>query len=889
VLAPPFIARGRVTDADDAPLRRVRITVQSDQSPVPAFTDEQGRFEMIVPASSGGLRFTKVGYLASTIGRREAQSSSLSVRLVKGAAINGTVLDQTGAAAVGVQVRVRRASGGGGGGGQYQTDTDDLGEFRVGNLPAGRYTVTVGADGNGTRELLELVTSSLRPNGNRGQGTPPEVGEITRLLEQLTGRQGGAAPGAGGDNGARGARGDGGRGGRGRGRGEPPASPNGPTVDVVAGQEAPLVINYEAPASAALPEITSLLNQAQRAAQPPQLAWAALLRGRVVSHEGAPLRGVSVQVLPALQPQGTGNAGTRRLAVTDANGRFEISGLASGGYRVRATRSGIVPVEYGQTRADQPGRIVEVGPNQRVQGIDVILPKGSTLNGTLTDTEGDPVEGANVQAWEARFVDGRTTLTPVPGVRPRRTDDRGRYRLYGLLPGRYYVTVLDGGRNGRGGGRGGRGGGEDEGVARVFHPGTSSIAAAVPVTAEIGQDTTGVDILFNPDRTGRVDGRAVRSNGEPAQGRAVIAVSQRSGLPMLPLQTAGLGDDGSFTFRDVSPGDYVVQVVEGAGQGGGGRGQGGGRGGGGREGRGGGTANNQPSPAVGSAQPAAPQGQGRGGRGGQAGVTGGGRAGGRGGAREQAAAASANAQPDREFGAQFITVAEGERTSLLIETSPGTRMSGQIVLEGDVGNTSPSGFAFTAYPADQDTAPLSGAPTLRATVLEDGTYEMTDLAGALRFGQTRAPEGWWLKSVNVNGVNAVEEPALFGRGLPSIRDVAVVFAAGAGAIEGRVVDDRKQPTTEFSVVVFAADPDLWFSQSQYVKYGSPRQDGTFGVTGLPPADYLVAAVDRIDGSVESGEWQNPAVLSAIASSARRVTIRAGQSLSTELPLLSFAR
>jgi hypothetical protein len=232
---------------------------------------------------------------------------------------------------------------------------------------------------------------------------------------------------------------------------------------------------------------------------------------------------------------------------------------------------------------------------------------------------------------------------------------------------------------------------------------------------------------------------------------------------------------------------------------------------------------------------------------------------------------------------------EGELATVVIDTSPGVRMTGRIVLEGDASNAQPSSFGLSAYPADPDMSPLQSVRSLRATVQDDGTFEIADLIGSLRIGPTRVPDGWWLKSVNVNGVNAVEDPAVFGKGALSGTDVLAVFADGAGTVEGRVLDDRRQPATEFNVLVFAASADRWFSQSPYVKFGSASQNGTFTVSGVPPGQYLVTAVDRIDGGSDFGDWQNPAVLNSLAAAARRLNVGNGQRVTTELRLVSLSR
>jgi len=50
-----------------------------------------------------------------------------------------------------------------------------------------------------------------------------------------------------------------------------------------------------------------------------------------------------------------------------------------------------------------------------------------------------------------------------------------------------------------------------------------------------------------------------------------------------------------------------------------------------------------------------------------------------------------------------------------------------------------------------------------------------------------------------------------------------------------------------------------------------------------------SSLDRIDGGPDFGDWQNPAVLAALAPTARRVKVGAGQTVSTELRMLRATR
>ena len=51
---------------------------------------------------------------------------------------------------------------------------------------------------------------------------------------------------------------------------------------------------------------------------------------------------------------------------------------------------------------------------------------------------------------------------------------------------------------------------------------------------------------------------------------------------------------------------------------------------------------------------------------------------------------------------------------------------------------------------------------------------------------------------------------------------------------------------------------------------------------LPPGDYLVAAVDRLD---ETADWQDPDFLQEIASGATRVTLGERQAQTTTLRIV----
>lgn len=920
--APPVLISGRViTGEADQPVPRVRVALQA-ANVAPVLTAEDGTFEISVPSGAGALRLTKSGFAPVSVDRRALlPNTQLLVQMARGAAVNGVVIDSTGVPAANVMVRVRRVNEGTpvpGGGGQAIVETNDLGEFRVGNLVAGRYTVEPGGGGRGGRgAFLEAFAS---PDVVRGlvDGLGDRV-NIRQILDLAAGRGAPPPQGTQGTQGAQGTpgapqqdaqgRGRGGRGGR--GRGEPAPGPGAQTVDLRVGEEANLTMNFDSPEQVLVDIITSLPRPATAPA-------GAVVRGRVLGWDTRPLKGAIVRLNPA------GNGATGRSAITDASGVWEMQGITAGSYRARISKSGLADVEYGQRRSLQPGRIINVGLNSRVSGIDVNMPKPSVIAGSVMNRWGEPVEGLSVHVWQSSFTEGRLQLAEVTGARPRRTDDRGRYRVFNLLPGSYYVVAIEQSQ------QEGRGPDDDTSGARVFYPGVTSAMSAARIDVDAGQDAGGIDISYVPSPGARIDGYATASNGQPGRGRAVLAVSQRSGEPLVPLRTARIENTGRFSFTEVPAGDYVVQVVPGgpgqpgdrgggAGRGAdpaGGRGRNGGNGANGANGGNGGNGGGRGAQGNATASAAAQANTGAAGAGGQAGQAGqtaqggqrgqqgrglaggvnagaaqggqagrGGNGGGRGGRGQAQQLNAARLNAEFEFGTTYVTVNDGESVAVRVETSPGITMNGQVVFEGDATNVQPGSVAFSAYPTDGDLSPMVGGRQVRADVAQDGTFTIARLSGPIRLGQTRAPDGWYLKSAMVNGVNAIENPVSLNRGDASVASVTVTFANGTAGIEGKVVDDRRQPSGEFGVVVFSSDSSRWFSRSPYIKLGSPAQDGTFSVTGLPPGEYLATAIDQIDGGADFGSWQNPAVLVTLAPTARRFTLAAGQTATTELRLI----
>jgi hypothetical protein len=87
------------------------------------------------------------------------------------------------------------------------------------------------------------------------------------------------------------------------------------------------------------------------------------------------------------------------------------------------------------------------------------------------------------------------------------------------------------------------------------------------------------------------------------------------------------------------------------------------------------------------------------------------------------------------------------------------------------------------------------------------------------------------------------------------------------------------------VVAFPLARENRYSGSRYVRLARPDEQAQFRLGMLPPDDYWIVAVDALEDSAV----QNPDLLDTLSAAGRRITLRANQRLTTELPLIRLRR
>lgn len=268
------------------------------------------------------------------------------------------------------------------------------------------------------------------------------------------------------------------------------------------------------------------------------------VRGRVVDADtGRPLRRVRISATPL--NGGTPDDYTSML--TDANGTFELD-VRSGTYLISALKAG-----YENGRAETALRL-ELRQGSVRTGLDFALRRGGVITGTVVDEFGEPIENANVQVARARYADWKRQLVPVSLDHAARgsTDDLGRFRIYGLPAGEYYLSASSTPSAGRASNE------SRDGYSLTYYPGTISESAAQPVPVAAAQSVSGLIIRLVPARIATISG-TVQTNGLPLSAFVNLSPHASGALGIVSGFSTQLKGN-TFSFSGLPPGVYTVSV-----------------------------------------------------------------------------------------------------------------------------------------------------------------------------------------------------------------------------------------------------------------------------------------------------------------------------------------
>src|SRR5262245_50531043 len=266
------------------------------------------------------------------------------------------------------------------------------------------------------------------------------------------------------------------------------------------------------------------------------------ITGSVVGDDGEELAHVAIYRIVV-----RARSGASRTTATDENGNFRFSDLNQNEYAISvADCGGYVRTRPSEAEKQRP-RYYRVGDD-----VTVAMTRGGVITGRVTNANGEPVIAVAVAAVKVRDAEGAPTRGGYPS-RPRFTNDRGVYRIYGLTPGTYVVAANRRDNNFR------PSAAPYDDELPAYHPAATTRADAAEIKVSFGVENTGVDIRYGGSRGHNISG--VVSGGKGIVVRPAVSVQLFGARGELSANSAYIrpGDDNrGFAFYGLPDGEYTV-------------------------------------------------------------------------------------------------------------------------------------------------------------------------------------------------------------------------------------------------------------------------------------------------------------------------------------------
>ena len=183
-----------------------------------------------------------------------------------------------------------------------------------------------------------------------------------------------------------------------------------------------------------------------------------------------------------------------------------------------------------------------------------------------------------------------------------------------------------------------------------------------------------------------------------------------------------------------------------------------------------------------------------------------------------------------------LTIAGADIDNVLVMTTPGVTITGQVAFEQGPPSAMPPQMRVIATAGNPDE--MSGMQSPQpALVKPDLTFTMKGLLGEFML-RASAPNQY-LKSVMVGSEDVTDSPREF----KANDRVTINLTARASTLEGNVTD-AAGASTEAGIILFSEDKASWLFNASRTKRASVDPNGHFRITGLMPGRYLVAAILR---------------------------------------------
>jgi len=258
--------------------------------------------------------------------------------------------------------------------------------------------------------------------------------------------------------------------------------------------------------------------------------------GKITGADGKPVANARVRASAKASGKNARKQRTWGWARSEADGTYEMKGMASGEYSVRCSSSTHPSMDK--------HKMVTLGDGDK-KTLDISLAAAGEIKGSVVDNKGTPVKDVNVSArGKTRSMGGSS-----------RTKDDGTFVIKGVAAGEYRVMAA-------------------RGWSRALRaPGKSDDDDHGVRTTVAAGETSSVRIVVESE-DGVISGEVVDENGKPVTDAFIKAQrqSERAGASKSSARRSvrwgwwGSGSpimtntEGKFTVKDLSPGSYTVRA-----------------------------------------------------------------------------------------------------------------------------------------------------------------------------------------------------------------------------------------------------------------------------------------------------------------------------------------
>ena len=360
----------------------------------------------------------------------------------------------------------------------------------------------------------------------------------------------------------------------------------------------------------------------------------------------------------------------------------------------------------------------------------------------------------------------------------------------------------------------------NNGYVTTYYPGTANPDEAQAITVGLSQEASAYFSLI-PARLSRISGFVRTSQGQPASGlmlmlRTVVGLGNNS-------SGGGMtGPDGSFTLTNVAPGEHFIDV----------------------------------RPRLGPPMAASIPG----------------------------AVPAVLAEP--EFATVPISVSGQDIAGLVITTTPGSTVSGRLIFDGTHPVTTNQGGSsqtrVMAEPAEVGNNPFMPSAINsfdNGAVDGAGAFQIRSVSGRVLFRPAGTPQGWFFKSVTLNGTD-ITDTAFEVRAGINVTGLEVVLTDQQTTLSGTVTNSRGETVKDYVLAILPDNPREGVNPQRFIRTVRPDQNGQYKAIGLPAGDYVAFAVESLD----QGGIYDPLYQQEMKARGKTFRLMDGQTLTLGLQL-----